>query len=194
MERTSPMKGERMAHEPEELVTLFTGTIAEVLPLDPALKNRGFHPFIADMNIKTIDPFVTGGNIFNVRLQIPAGEAEEAYAALQEIRSEPGSPTAEPVDGMEPVEETDADVTALEALGKRLRWGLVLLVMVGGVFFIFPAPGIIALLFYLFFGVRYLLRAQKSATVPVNHGLTVASLVVLVVIAISAVLLFLQIR
>lgn len=46
----------------------------------------------------------------------------------------------------------------------------------------------------MIFGIRYLLRAQKSATLPVNHGSTVVSLVVLVIAAISAVFLFLKIR
>ena len=81
-----------------ELVTIHTAPLTSLLPLEAALRAEGFHPFIADQNIKTIDPFITGGFIFDSRLQVPNFEAEEAVKWLEEVWGDPGDGVDAPFD------------------------------------------------------------------------------------------------
>jgi hypothetical protein len=65
-----------------DLVTVFRGSQTEALVLQGVLGDADLHPYL-----ETIDPFVAGGNIFEVELKVPAGETGAAEEAIREARN-----------------------------------------------------------------------------------------------------------
>ena len=156
------------------LTTIHRGDFNELLPLQAALNANDLHAFIADQNIKTIDPFITGGSIFQTSLQVPAYEVEQALALLQDLRPSANDAEESPAaDETGPVED---GIVRLEALGLRLRWGAVLV----GFLAPYSIPAFISLAIYGIASLRYLFLTLGRPAKPVGHWFTVASICVLI--------------
>lgn len=74
--------------DPRDLVPVFNGSMGEVLSIQAALAARGIETVVKDEILKTIDPSILGGNIFDVTLCAPAESAEEVRAVLRSRRGE----------------------------------------------------------------------------------------------------------
>lgn len=96
--------------------TIYTGPMARVLPLQAALEGNGFLTYIADQNMKTIDPFATGLNCLDVQLQVPEIDLGPVAAALQELESGEGdAPEVAP----EETSQESEDLSKLRRFGVR---------------------------------------------------------------------------
>lgn len=129
-----------------EMETVLLGSWAEVLVLQAALEDQGIQTFIPNQNIKTIDPYITGMNALDVRLQVPRLQfplAAEALTRLREEKQEGHDPEL---------------LFPVEALGRRVRWATLILPPVG-----------------LVFGILYLLKTRPMQTKPIHHGRTLAA-------------------
>jgi len=174
-----------MTEKSAELVTIFTGDFSAVLAMEALLRGEGFHPFIPDRNIKTIDPFITGGGVFQVTLAVPESEAQKALACLEESRA--NAPVA---GGGESAPEIDR--AAVEALGRRLRWGFVLISLIWWIPLVWWRPSLLVsavalgfLVIYVACHINYLLQVKKSEASPEGHGITVTCLVLTILIQCS---------
>ncbi|MCZ6795787.1 MAG: hypothetical protein O7J95_19440 [Planctomycetota bacterium] len=148
-----------------DLITVFHGSLAETNVLKAALDANGFHTFIADEHMKTWNPFVSGGQVFDVRLQTPQDEAEEAIAAIRELQGKPYGAEEEP---------DDAEHDAVAALGRRLRWGLIAMIAIVP----WSPLSLLASIVYLAVGHSYLKKARRLDAVHPGHRLTVACVIV----------------
>ncbi len=149
--------------EYRELQSIFRGSMPEVLTLQAALAAKGIESFIPDYNMKTIDPFITGRNVFEVSLQVPAVKAAEAEAEIRSLREGAEERRQEERAGgcfEEPIEESReaSDVRQeVEATGRRIRWASVSVI---------TAPvGIL-------WGVKYLVEARPLSPWPSYDRLT----------------------
>jgi hypothetical protein len=113
--------------EYRDLRPVFRGSMPEVLTLQSALAANGIESFIPDMTIKTVDPLITGQNVFEVSLHVPAKRVAEAEAEIRRLRE--GAAEQEEAAGKPPEEpggEFRGSMAAdLEALGRRIRWASV---------------------------------------------------------------------
>ena len=152
------------------LATLEIGPPWKMELLRDVLEEHGVQAFVADANMKTIDPFVTGALALDARLQVPEEALEDARAALAEARAEglelerigadEEGGDADP--GERPPERAVDPLADLAELGRRIRWASLL-------FWMHP--------FVFVYGVRYLRGIQHVAGRPVGHGLTLVALV-----------------
>ena len=55
----------------EAWLTVCVGSMSEIVALRAVLEDAGISTFVPDSMTKVIDPFITGGNVFEVRLQQP---------------------------------------------------------------------------------------------------------------------------
>jgi hypothetical protein len=77
------------------------------------LAERGVPSFVADENMKVLNPLATGPLAFDARLQVPEEAVEDARAALEESRT----------CSEELVTEAEApELRALAEIGRRIRW------------------------------------------------------------------------
>jgi hypothetical protein len=131
-------------------VTLFQGTIPEVLTLQASCESIGIPTYVPDMSLIQADPFMRGGNALALELLVPADRLEDARAfrkqLAEELRSDP--------------EFAAPEVDPLELLGKRVRWCIVLLL---------TAP------LGIWLGLRYLAAVRGLARKPAEHAWTVGS-------------------
>ena len=151
------------------LITLEIGPTWKMQLLRDMLEERGVPAFVADSNMKTIDPLLTGAMSFDARLQVPEEALESARAALRDSREEArelerARGEAEP-QAEEPVASTP-DLNALTDLGRRIRWAALL-------FWMHP--------FLFVYGVRYVRWFPRVPGRPENHGLTLFTLVAVTV-------------
>jgi hypothetical protein len=137
---------------PEPWTTVFTGSMSEVLIKQGLLESNGIPTNIPDLNIKVIDPFVTGANALSVKLQTPESLAEEAEEIL--------AWRPDPVADAEP--RRDPKLERLEKLGTRIRWGSITVV---------TAP------YALLLAPEYLWSVRRLRERPRNHGWTIAAIV-----------------
>lgn len=143
-----------------EFETVFVGPPSEAYVARSVLDDLGFLTHIANANIKMIDPFVTGLNPLDVRLQVPRSDAERASRALREARGEGGR--GERL--RESTGEYDPDLVAgLDDLSRRIRWATVSL-------FLAPVAALLGLL--------YIMRTLPLQTRPAHHGFTMTAIVV----------------
>jgi len=147
-----------------DLVTVFRGTQAQAVVLQTALGSRGLHPFLKDEVIKSIDPLVTGGNVFDVELQVPAAEVAEAREALSELRESGEGGSGE-----------EAADPKLEALGRRIRWSTAafFLIALPSIFFL-PALALVTFAAYCLLAVHYLVQVGKASIRPSFHGINLS--------------------
>jgi len=120
-------------------VTLFHGTIPEVITLQASCEASGIPTYVPDMSLMEWDPTLRGGEIFALDLRVPFDRIEEARRLL------PASMPAR---------------QGLEKLGSRVRWCIA---------FVVTAP------IGIWLGVRYLWATRALREKPAEHGWTVAS-------------------
>jgi hypothetical protein len=115
-EHDSPDRGSREV-EYRDLQPVFRGSMPEVLTLQSALMASGIESFIPDYTIKTIDPFITGKNVFEVSLHVPAKQVAEAEAEIRRLRAQPEEPGGE--------SRGSGSQSEVDVLGRRIRWASV---------------------------------------------------------------------
>ena len=71
-----------------KFITVFQGPMTDILILQPILEGEGIFTHVANQNIKTIDPFVTGINAFDMDLQVLKKDKERAMEILLAARGE----------------------------------------------------------------------------------------------------------
>ncbi len=143
------------------LVTVHAGPLWEIELLQGRLESEGIPSFQPDGTMNRMDPFITGGNPLDVRLQVPVERAEEALALVAEYREatreeKPSEEELATEDG-----RREARLAAQTRRGRRIRWGAILWV---------TAP--IALVL----GGIYLWDLRPNEERPPNHGLTIAAI------------------
>ena len=146
------------------LVTLEMGPLWKMWLLRDVLEERGVPAFVADSNLKGIDPFITGALPLDARLQVPAEALETARSALAESREDGARLDAEQADSLAQPREPPSsapDLAALSELGRRIRWASVLPWM---------HP------FALYYGIRYLRDLARVHGRPTGHAYTVLAL------------------
>lgn len=146
--------------------TVFHGSMAEALVCQGLLESNGVLARILDENIKVIDPFITGGNAFDVQLQVPEPRAPEARELL-DYRPEP----EEKSEPREPAEERAFQ------LGLRIRWASILSV---------TAP------YALWLAWPYMTAVKSLGRKPRDHVWTIAALVYSAVLIFVIVALFVR--
>jgi hypothetical protein len=114
--------------EYRDLQPVFRGSMPEVLTLQSALAANGIESFIPDYTIKTVDPLITGQNVFEVSLHVAAKRVAEAEAEIRRLRKGAAEQAAQPAEAGKPPEEPGAEPPeperpeGLEGLGRRIRW------------------------------------------------------------------------
>jgi hypothetical protein len=134
-----------------EWVTVYSGSRSAALVVQTALEARGIPTYLPDEQMKVIDPFITGSNPFDVRLQVPSDLVREA----REVLPPPRAPSVRAVE-LRDADEARAD--DVRRLAQRLAWCLV-----------FPIFG---WLFGVALGFRYLRAAAALPERPVRHCTT----------------------
>ncbi len=152
----------------ESLVAVDAGPLAAMIALRTSLEGLGLPNVVESENIKTWDPFATGGSIFWTRLLVPSGHATEAREAIAELRRS-AKQTAEAT------EDSDSQEEIVENLGMRIRWCSLWLI---------TAP------IGLYQAISYFDQAQRLPQRPRGHTLTICA-VALCVIPIVALLMVL---
>ena len=197
-----------------DFVTVFEGNPAEAQVLQTVLEDQGFDVLVANHTIKAVDPFITGPGMFDMTLQVPAGQAADAVTALRLAREQRGTVLSETEGGLSETEgglsETEAGISDTEEAdkeegdegstlgpedapawngdlaGRRLRWGSALL----GVLLFVPPIAIVGILVYAFCYIDYGVRSRRLESPPAQHGMTKASVILVVGWATLAALAF----
>ncbi len=107
--------------------TIESGPLLRMEILRAALDGAGIPSLIPDAAIKVIDPFITGANSFDCRLQVPQEHAAAARELIVEIREEAAealeAQTGPEVDESTPEERRER---AAIDLGRRVIWASIL--------------------------------------------------------------------
>ena len=159
---------------PTELVTVFWGSSSETTAIDAVLSSHGFHPFVRDQIIKNIHPFVTGGNVFEVQLQVPTSEAGAAVETLEELRKNFQAP--EESDGEEQ-DHKERSFQQVEQRSRRILWTVVFLIALSPLQLLNPFVGAVALVACIALGVFYRNGVRAAGITPSHHKATVGSLI-----------------
>jgi hypothetical protein len=91
-------------------VTLFQGTLPEVITLQSTCEASGIPTYVPDMSLMQADPFMRGGNALALELFVP----EDRLVDARTLVPQRNSPGAEPRD-------------PLDVLGSRVRWCILLM-------------------------------------------------------------------
>jgi len=142
--------------DPHRLVTVHVGPLWDVELLAMQLEEAGIDAFLPDKMTKTVDPFITGANPLDTRLQVRADDAEQASAIVEEARAR--LKAAAPDDDEE--EPGEAPEDEVEWLASRTRWAA----LIG-----FTIP------FALLSGWLYLQACREYGRRSRFHGLTLAA-------------------
>ena len=113
-------------------ITIFAGSMPEVLTRQCKLEAFGVQSLIRDWNVKMVDPLITPGGL-TFELQVP----EEAQAAALEVLGHPGEDVLASTIGTSTEASTpsapdtadphvEAELTALRKLGWTIVYGCVL--------------------------------------------------------------------
>lgn len=150
-----------LANTREAWLTVAAGSMSEILALRALVEDAGIPTFVPDSMIKVIDPFITGGNVFEMRLQVPADHHAQAAELLARARrSRETQEALQGQDAEQPPEESVPAYGDLERLGRRIRWAAVM--------FITAPVGVL-------WGLRYLSEAKQRDPRPSGHFLTVVA-------------------
>ena len=149
-----------------DLVTVYVGPHARVAVLEGLLAAVGIPSFVPDRMLKTIDPFITGANPLDLRLQVPTQFVARTLTLLA---------TDETVTRDEAERDPEA-ARSLEVtrLGRRIRFAAL---------FGFTSP------FALAYARRYLREARALPEPPAMHFWTLAAIPLAVVTACTALIL-----
>lgn len=135
-----------------DLVTVYYGPIWKILLIEGRLEAEGIPVLVPDRMIKTIDPFITGSNSLDLRLQVPSKYADAARALLAEEEDEERH--------AEELPPADAEVLELTRLGRRICFAVLIP---------FTSP------WALWYAPEYLRRAAALDVKPRGHWLVLAA-------------------
>jgi hypothetical protein len=133
---------------------VFAGPLWKAEMLRGELELEDIPSFIPDSNMKRLDPFDVGGNIFDFKLLVPAEHAARAREIVSAPR--PEQYQARPSESLSDP-RVDATTAMLEAEGRRIRWSAIVSVF---------AP------YGLWLTWSYVPAAKKLATPPASHRWT----------------------
>ena len=149
------------------LITVHEGSLWEAQLLQGRLEAEAISSYIPDATVKQLDPFITGANPLDVRLQVTAPHAERALEVVKDyVRLTRQAPGIDPDN--DDLTVADGDTGDLWKLGLRTRWMLLFTV-----FSPFLLP------FALVGVVLYLRRAAKEASPPRGHRKTILAALIL---------------
>jgi hypothetical protein len=153
--------------DPNRLVTVHVGPAWEVDLRAMVLTEAGIDIFTPDRMTKAMDPFITGANPLDSRLQVRAADAERAVKVFEEARERlEAQPVFDDADAGEDEDGDDDPVDDVEWLASRTRWAA----LIG-----FGLP------FALFSGWLYLRACREHGRRSQAHGLTLAAFALSVV-------------
>ncbi|MBI3819580.1 MAG: hypothetical protein HY286_12875 [Planctomycetes bacterium] len=135
-----------------ELVQVYSGRLGEVIAMRAALAASGFETFVQDELTKSIDPYMTGGNAFEVYLLAGRDDAPAIRSWLNEMEGTPGRGEPNSV-------ELEKQLKELEKLGERVRWCTLDILQPLGVYL----------------GMKYLARVQSLGIRPKLYNSTLAA-------------------
>jgi hypothetical protein len=153
-----------------DLVTVAEGPWLELEILRGALEEAGILSTIPDVAVKLWDPFITGANTLECRLQVPDLSREAAVELIAELEEHGEEALAAQPEFSEPTvaepepSEDDLRREALSAVGRRLCWSALFWV---------TSPIGVYLAYRYFTGVAGLERK------PAGHAYAVAAAVLL---------------
>ena len=161
-----------------DFVVVYTASWVEIGRLRSVLIEAGIPAVAADSHTKTIDPFITGGNIFDSDLLVPAFTVAAARDLIRDATEAGHSDLGrESTDGGRDATASPRD--RAELLGRRLRWSVVLLYFAFAVPFpLLPIP-VTGVAVYVWFSIAYFVRSRRLQAKPPGHGFTIASFVLL---------------
>lgn len=119
----------------QELEPVFVGSLSEALALRASLGAMGLAVFLVDETMKSVDPFITGADVFNVGIVAACDQADRVREAIADVER----------DDVERAEDRGAAATRLS------RFALVGLIM-------FPPVSVVACVRALRLGVGHGLR------------------------------------
>lgn len=133
-------------------VSLFQGTIPEVITLQASCESVGIPTYVPEMNLIQADPFMRGPGALALQLFVPADRLDDARAFREEMEAERA---ADP----ERARREQGPLEKLAVLGRRARWCSVVAV---------TAP------IGAWLGWRYLRATRGLAEKPAEHAWNVA--------------------
>lgn len=137
--------------------TVALGPQWEMGMLKDVLGEHGIPAMLADVNLKTIDPFSTAPFSLDCQLHVPEGEVERSRSLIDEWKATAAASVAD-----EPPPTVEEQRLAyLSDLGRRIRWATVL-----GL----THP------FVLLLAPRYLLGLRHVERRPPQHALTICAI------------------
>jgi hypothetical protein len=140
-------------------VPVFSGPVWQALGVQARLEAGGFLTFVPDTNLRTIDPYMTGGDVFALEVLVP----EDAVGAAREVVAAETTLTAEQEQyRSEKLHESDAPL--------RMAWWTIFLPPVG---------------FAL--GLLYLWRVHATGIKPSGHVFNVVTIAVALLMTIAGV-------
>ena len=151
------------ADDPDRMVTVHAGPAWDVELLAMQLDEVGIASFLPDKMTKAVDPFITGANPLESRLQVRAVDAERAAEVVEAARESLRPAALEGDDEDDDEEDDEYDMTPeeeVEYLATRTRWAA----LMG-----------ITLPFALFSGWLYLKGCKEYGLRSKAHGLTLAA-------------------
>ena len=104
-----------------DLVPVFRGPFSRALTLQSSLGAVGLRTHIRNENIKSIDPFITGGQIFDVALEADSRDEAEILAEIERLTAVVAGSQSEPGQRAPAPTRTEA-----ERLAHLIRWLCVL--------------------------------------------------------------------
>lgn len=171
------------------LVTIHVGSLWEVELVAGRLEAEGIPTFLPDHLTKRVDPFITGANPLQARLQVREADAARATALLEDERRRVAEERAARGDASgrdEDAGEADVDELTpeeeLQLLATRTRWWILASVALG--FLVLPMA--------IFVFVLYLRACRAYRETAPMHGLTVAMVLIATVVGALVWILFLS--
>jgi hypothetical protein len=147
---------------------VFTGGYGPSLLIQAELEANDIPAFVPDQNLKTWDPYVVGGNIFDRSVFVPvraSGWAREILAGpTEDERAEAAASFEESAAvGPMPAEAQMPEEGRIAALARWIQWS---------------TPFVLASPWALCLSCVYLSRVHKTGRRPARHGLTLLAMVV----------------
>lgn len=160
-----------MQAQSSEWLEVFRGAPSMASLVQARLSEEGIRTFLPDANLRLLDPFATGGNVFELRVLVDRTQLARAREILESDTLDTPPELATSAEDF-----VDPEVREVERLGERI---------VGGAALFYLAPLALAYAF------RYFPRARRLPTRPRRHGIVVAATLLAVLeVAAAPVLLY----
>ena len=152
--------------EKMDLVTIYAGAPWRVALIEAELAAEGVPCFVPDRLTKTLDPFITGSNALDLRLEVPENFAADARAILAAWEAE--------TENTPPEDPAEARAREVAKMGMRIRWAAL---------FWITSP------FALYYALPYLRAVAALGCKPRGHRLTIAAMPLALLMCILGIIL-----